>query len=202
MCLFGLGHWWPNMSTEQAACHMMVHRDLVYRTMLCIEKLLQQDGHVKSKRWLDRKTKDSTVGVWLVKPLYRWRSWATAGENRWGHQRAVWQLSPRPRVFCQHQYRIYSGSAGLHDGDIWNLRHWRRRVNAMVVISSGDSRQHWIFSDYQECSLRMQESVMLDLLAWFIRRQGRKGSLHIWWVWFVYLVMTSVIWPWIRSSQI
>ncbi len=51
------------MSTEQAACHMMVHRDLVYRTMLSIEKLLQQDGHVKSKRWLDRKTKDSTVGV-------------------------------------------------------------------------------------------------------------------------------------------
>uniref|UniRef100_I1QTI2 Uncharacterized protein n=1 Tax=Oryza glaberrima TaxID=4538 RepID=I1QTI2_ORYGL len=96
-------------------------RDLVYRTMLCIEKLLQQDRHVKSKRWLDRKTA-------------RWEfdlSSHCIGEGP--RQQRVKIVEGVNGLFGSclpgHVFSVNSSTGyiqhlrGLYDGDIWNLRH-------------------------------------------------------------------------------
>ena len=43
------------------------------------------------------------------------------------------------------------------------------RASIMMIISSGDSRQYWFFSEYHGFSLWMREAWILDLLAQFIR---------------------------------
>nr|ABA97490.1 hypothetical protein LOC_Os12g18850 [Oryza sativa Japonica Group] len=51
-------------------------------------------------------------------------------------------------------------------------RRWLRRRCTAVRGTAGQQR---------EFGLRIWESVDVGLLAWFIRRQGRKGSLKVWW---------------------